>query len=64
MATINLEALHGMVDWLPRDHVKWTTERRREFLETFAAILDYVHPAEVTPLPVDRVRPSVAGRGA
>ena len=44
MAKIKLEALHGMVDLLPRDHMKWTTERRREFLETFAVILDFVHP--------------------
>lgn len=57
MAKINLEALHAMVDWLPRDHAKWTTERRREFLETFLAILDFVHPVEVTPLPVDKPRP-------
>ena len=46
-ARINLEALYGMVEWLPRDHVKWTTERRRAFLETFALVLDLVHPAEV-----------------
>ena len=56
-ARINLEALHGMVEWLPRDHVKWTTERRRAFLETFALVLDLVHPAEVAPLPIDRERP-------
>ncbi len=47
---INLEALHALVDWLPRDHTEWTTERRREFLETFVVILDYVHPAPVTPI--------------
>ena len=52
MAKIKLEALHGMVNLLPRDHMKWTTERRREFLETFAVILDFVHPVEVAPLPV------------
>ena len=44
MTKIKLEALHAMVDWLPRDHMKWTTDRRREFLETFALILDFVYP--------------------
>ena len=56
MARVKLEALHAMVDWLPRDHMEWTTDRRREFLETFTIILDFVHPVEVTPVPADTVR--------
>ena len=55
---INLEALYSLVEWLPRDHMEWTTERRREFLQTFALILDYVHPTETTPLPIDRAAPN------
>ena len=51
---INLEALYGLIGWLQRDHREWTTERRREFLEAFASVLDYVHPTQTTPLPVDR----------
>ena len=51
---INLDALYGLVDWLQRDPIKWTTERRRQFLQTFAVVLDYVHPTETTPLPIDR----------
>lgn len=50
----NLNALHGMVENLARDHEEWATERRREFLETFAVVLDYVYPCLVTPIPVDK----------
>ena len=56
-ARINLEALHSLIEWLPQDREEWTTERRREFLETFAMVLDYVHPAGVSPVPVDKPRP-------
>ena len=56
MARIKLEALHAMVDWLPRDHMKWTTDRRREFLETFTMILDFVHPADTVRAPCDGER--------